>query len=203
MRGWNPQDREIPSWLPLIMKINSQINITIHRTKERYRSLLPLSLEWQGRTPPQTTPGRSTSQQRRYSPRLPQLFSPNNNANMVPKRLLTRHRTQQLLLVAISFCCLANYLLIYKTTFRHDNLPPIRQEERIDSARKQQNATVLRDITPSEHIDAPGSFKFRQLNVNEFPYKCGMVLYYHIACTGEYHFYAQILSSLYRGADDY
>jgi hypothetical protein len=38
---------------------------------------------------------------------------------------------------------------------------------------------------PLSVMQTVGRSRFRQLNVTEFPYKCGLVLFYHIPCTGE------------------
>ena len=92
----------------------------------------------------------------------------------------------KLLFMLISAVCiiyLFNYVNIYHRvstanyffleTGNVQDAPTINSHRHSETARSIKNSASM------------ATAKFRQLNVSEFPYKCGIVLFYHIACTGE------------------
>jgi hypothetical protein len=80
--------------------------------------------------------------------------------------------------------CLVNYVFIHRlatsitSLVGYEELPPVD----VHPSRIQKKLLSTRASKKGDDL------QFRQLNVTEFPYKCGVVLFYHIPCTGEFHF---------------
>lgn len=94
---------------------------------------------------------------------------------------LVRVNLRSLLLV-ILICCLVNYIYVHEAIT--ETWPP----SEYDASQKTTKPTEHRDappLPPSVHA-VTEKHRFRQLNVKDFPYRCGIVLFYHIPCTGLY-----------------
>ena len=98
-----------------------------------------------------------------------------------------QHSVPHKALLAALLLCFANYYNIHYQTLtsstdaHFEDAPPQAQVDTI------ANVTIIDDDDqPITSQHSSGIYKFRKLNVAEFPYKCGIVLFYHIPCTGKY-----------------